>query len=82
MARMVRKQICIDDETDARLEALAKELGMSQGAVVRMALRRELGAADRHAAWKRSLERLEAWGALGPVEGGRTWTREDAYDDE
>lgn len=87
MGRMVRKQFCIDDELDAALAETAARLHVSQGEVVRRALRSEIerSAVDaRHAAWLRSKKRLEEWAALGPVPGGRgrTWTRDDLYDDD
>ncbi len=85
MGRMVRKQFCIDDELDAQLAETALKLGVSQGEVVRQALRHEFerGVVDaRRAAWERSKKRLLERAALGSVPGGRTWTREDAYDDD
>ncbi len=90
MPRMVRKQICIDEELDQALAERARSLGVSQGAVVRAALRRDIEGsqdAELKAAWTRvlgSMERLLAAGPSGPTnEGqGRGWTREDLYDND
>jgi hypothetical protein len=89
MARMVRKQICIDEELDHALAEEARRLGVSQGEVVRTALRRDMESSKRavaSAAWRRALDSMDGLLALGPSrpadEGGeRDWTREDLYDD-
>ena len=90
MARMVRKQICIDEELDQALAEKAHSLGVSQGEVVRAALRRDIEAskdAVAGAAWRRvlgSMDEALAAGPSGPVDQnrGRGWTRGDLYDNE
>ncbi len=85
MARMVRKQICIDEELDRALAEKAHRLGVSQGEVVRAALRRDIegiGDAVLAAQWQHVKQFLDERAAKGPLPGGRTWTRDDAYDDD
>jgi len=85
MARMVRKQICIDDELDRALAEKARRLGVSQGEVVRAALRRDIegiGDAVLEQGWQRVKQIFDERAAMGPVPGGRTWTRDDLYDDD
>jgi hypothetical protein len=85
MARMVRKQICIDDDIDRALAEKARTLGVSQGEVVRGALRRDLeGAGDPalETAYLWIDHILEARAAEGPLPGSRTWTRDEAHDDD
>lgn len=84
VARMVRKQICLEADLDRALAERARLLGVSQGEVVRSALRRELVSAredSRLRAWGKALAIMEERARLGPLPGGRTWTREDLYDD-
>ena len=85
MVRMVRKQICIDEELNRALAEKARRLGVSQGEVVREALRRDIeGASDSavEAAWGEIATVLDDRADKGPLPGSRTWTREDAHDDE
>lgn len=89
---MVRKQILLDAETDARLEALAAERGVSQSELVRESLaglmERARVTAERDAAWERldAAWRRASEEAAGRAEGGeglptqRGWTRDDLYD--
>lgn len=84
MARMVRKQICITDELDRRLSAMAESRGTSQSAIVRDALAAYAGAAD--AERQARIEAMERLLALGEVIGRRLppgWkplTREEAHE--
>jgi hypothetical protein len=88
MARAVRRQICLDKELDIALAEIARRLGVSQGEVVRAALRRyveEPRGTAAEAAWHRVLDSMGdafAAGPIGPVEetSGRGWTRSDLYD--
>ncbi|MBI5230950.1 MAG: type II toxin-antitoxin system VapB family antitoxin [Coriobacteriales bacterium] len=82
MGRMVRKQLYLDAEIDARLARAADERGVSQAEVVREALdeylaRLESGRGDTewlHEMW-RDADRY------GIGSGGRKWTRDELYDD-
>ncbi len=86
MARMVRKQLYLDDETDRRLVQRADLLGVSQAKLVRIAVDRYLEGWDDtvgERAWRDLKAALDEIWALGPVPGGggeRSWKREDLYD--
>jgi hypothetical protein len=83
MARMVRKQLYLDDKQDAELASRARELGVSQAEVVRRAVDRYL-ADERPAASDRAWEELEAMWAesdrRGVGSGGRRWTRDELHE--
>lgn len=89
MARMVRKQILLDEETDARLEALAHKRGVSQGEVVRRALADAYSAEEIRGRRDRAWDALErAWSRAAAAPSGctgpppeRGWTRDDLYDE-
>ena len=82
MARMTRKQIVLDDESEALLERMAKDRGVSQSQVVREALallgRNFVDAATRKEARARLMERFEnaePLGLTGP-DGRLLWDRD------
>lgn len=88
MSRMVRKQILLDEETEARLEELARERGVSQGEVVRRALADAYATEEARGRRDRARDALErAWSRAAAAPSGRTgpppergWTRDDLYD--
>ena len=84
MAQMIRKQIYIEPHQEQLLKKSAAETGMTEAEIVREAIElwskdeeRELHAQE---AWKKARAFIEDLIAQGPVEGGRTWKREDLYD--
>ncbi len=82
MARMVRKQICITDELDRRLEAMAASRHVSQSEIVRDALTTFVDQEDaqrqaRAEAMNRFLQLSKH--ARFPV-GWKPLTREEAHD--
>jgi hypothetical protein len=84
MARKVRKQIYIEAYQEEALKRQAAETGMSEAEIIRRAidnqtrlLRHPVGALE---AWEEEMAFIREWMAKGPVEGGRTWRREDLYD--
>ena len=84
MTRMVRKQICIDDELDHRLEAMAASRHVSQSAVVRDALTLYVDKADderqkRTEAMERFLRQAEEIGKRLPP-GWKPLSREEAHE--
>ncbi len=85
MTTMVRKQIYIEPRQDELLKQWAEEMGRTEADIVREALERWLRSEqhrqDADAAWAEELAFIEAWAAQGPVPGGRTWTREDLYEE-
>ena len=84
MARKVRKQIYIEVYQEEALKRQAAETGMSEAEIIRQAienqtrlLRHPVGALE---AWEEERAFIREWMAQGPVEGGRTWRRDDLYD--
>jgi hypothetical protein len=89
MARMVRKQIYIDEAQDKGLKALAASRGTTESSLIRSGVDAVLSgmvARSRDEAWA-DLERL--WAELddravrdGVKQAPRDWTREDLYEDD
>jgi metal-responsive CopG/Arc/MetJ family transcriptional regulator len=84
MSRMVRKQILVDDDLERSLETVAALEGISQGELIRRALREALSRREaeqeRQKAWDWLEGSMEARAAEVSVPGGRDWTREDLHD--
>jgi len=85
MARMVRKQVYITNEQQALLKRRAKALGVPEAEVVRrgIELAGQPGAAFRPdpKAWQELKKDMEKRGKLKVPQTGRTWTREDLYEE-
>jgi len=85
MTTMVRKQIYIEPRQDELLKQWAEETGRSEAEIFRHALDRWLASEQRRreaeAAWEEERAFIKAWAAQGPVTGGRTWTREELYEE-
>ncbi len=90
MGTKIRKEIYIEPEQDALLKRLAEDRGLSESEVIGEAIeicaqdenRQPIDHADRAAAWAQEREFILERIKMGPVPGGRTWKREDAYDRE
>lgn len=84
MVVMVRKQVYIAREQEARLKHRASALQASEAELIRAALDRYLDepAAEFYdpAAWPKEREYIRALIAKGPVAGGRSWTREELHE--
>jgi len=85
MARMVRKQIYLEPHQEQRLKTLSRLLQVSEAELIRRALdlylRQALEECQRLEAWQRLKTFAEWWMSQGPVPGGRTWTREELYEE-
>lgn len=91
MARMIRKQIVIDAEREKTLARLAKERGMSQSELIRLAIDEMVAAEEERAADEARKAEAHEWlmaffekGVhLGMVDenGKKTWTREELYEE-
>jgi hypothetical protein len=83
MARMVRKQLYLDETTDRELARRARALGVTQAEIVRRAVERYL-ADQRPEANDRAWEELEAMWAesdrRGVGSGGQRWTRDELHE--
>jgi hypothetical protein len=84
MTTKVRKQIYLDRVQVLQLKQLVSATGLSEAEIIRQSLNSRLNKATERprdlSAWERELRFIEQWIAKGPVEGGRTWKREDLYD--
>jgi hypothetical protein len=82
---MVRKQIYIEPRQDELLKKWAQQTGQSEAEILRQALdrwlEREQKRQEAEEAWDEVRTFAEAWAAQGPVPGGRTWTREELYEE-
>ncbi len=85
MSLMKRKQIYLGADQDRRLRAMARRQGKTESELIREGVDRILTApplpARDRAAWKKELAFMDQLTKLGPVEGKRTWTREELYDE-
>ena len=85
MSVMVRKQIYIEPRQDRLLKQWADETGKSEAEILRQALDRWLESEQQRreaqAAWEEERRFIESRIAEGPVPGGRTWTREELYEE-
>ena len=85
MTTMVRKQVYIEPRQDELLKRWARESGKSEAEIVRQALGRWLAGEERRrkaeAAWEEERAFIESRIAEGPVDGRRTWTREELYEE-
>ncbi len=90
MARMVRKQVYIEARQEALLKRRAKELGVSEAEVVRRGIDQvalvpavELKAwgPERGRLWEELRTDMEERSKLQVPQTGRSWTREELYDE-
>lgn len=84
MSTMIRKQIYIEPEQEAQLKQLASRTGLAEAELIRQAIDQYVATARRLPrnlkVWEEEKRYIEALMAQGPVEGERTWRREDLYD--
>ena len=87
MAQMIRKQVYIEPRQDASLKRLARAKGVTEAEIIRRAIDREtssvsipIGQPDS-AAWEEARAFIHTLIAQGPVSGGRTWSREELYEE-
>jgi hypothetical protein len=82
---MVRKQVYIEPQQDRLLKEWAAETGRTEAQIVREALDHWMASEQQRreaeGAWQEVLGFAEEWAAQGPVPGGRTWTREELYEE-
>ena len=85
MTPMVRKQIYIEPRQDEMLKKWAEETGKTEAEIFRQALDRwiagEQQRREAEAVWEQVLAFVEERAAQGLVPGGRTWTREELYEE-
>lgn len=83
MARMIRKQIYIEQEQENILKKRARVLRKAESELVReginMILLRQYALKDSNA-WEKERMFIQSLIEKGPAKGKRQWTREDLYD--
>ena len=84
MAKMVRKQLYITHAQERALKRIVRESGVTEAEVIRRALEShsQAGLPQHHdpRAWEDERAFIREWIGQGPVEGGRTWRREDLHE--
>jgi hypothetical protein len=84
MAKMVRKQVYLEDAQERRLKARAREFDVPESVMIReglaVVLRRQPLVRDARA-WKAEMGFIARRAARAVPSGKRTWLREDLYDD-
>ena len=81
---MVRKQIYLEAEQDARLKKFAQETGQSEAKIIRQALDRHAMETPpkrtKHQAWEIERAYIEQLMQQTPADATRTWTRDELYE--
>jgi hypothetical protein len=81
MARMVRKQVYIEERHDRLLKERAKKYRVTEAELIRRAIDRELAAtAPDPAAWEELKRRIERYRKKAPRAHALPWTRDDLHD--
>lgn len=85
MVRMIRKQVYIDDRRQALLKRKARELGVSEAELIRRGIDLATSGAEAGyvdlSAWEEMKDFLEKRRRMKVPQTGRSWTREELYDD-
>ena len=88
MTSMIRKQVYIEPRQDALLKRLAQTYKLSEAELIRQAIDRQLGTGlgpelpPDPDAWEQAYQFMLELQARGPIAGqGRTWKREDLYEE-
>ena len=84
MGRMIRKQIYIDSDQDDLLKRRAKELGISEAALIRRCIDETASRpteSERKKAWQEALAFMEERAKMRVPQTGRTWTRDELYEE-
>ncbi len=85
MGRMVRKQVYIQPEQEEMLKRRARELGLSEAALIRQGIDEVAGrgrsASERERAWRELLDSMKERAKMRVPQTGRTWTRDELYEE-
>jgi hypothetical protein len=83
MSRMVRKQVYISEEQQAALRQRAKELGVTESALIRRGLDYAAGPGggqpDGERAWQDALAFMRERARIEAAQRQRGWTREELH---
>jgi tRNA-dihydrouridine synthase len=84
-AVMVRRQVYLKPRQDLQIKHLAAERSTTEADVIREAIDMLLSEVTRQKraqkAWDETLAFMEERYAQGAVSGGRTWTRDELYEE-
>jgi len=82
MARMVRKQVYIEERQERQLKRRARELGVSEAALIRQGIDR-IGSTSllpgRGEAWRAAKSFIRQRMKMRVTQTGRAWKREELY---
>ena len=85
MGRMIRKQVYIEPEQEELLKRRSKELGISEAALIRQAIDLLDAAGGKspaaRQAWEEPKRVIQERMQLRVPQTGRTWTREEIYEE-
>ncbi len=85
MSAMIRKQVYIEPRQDELLKQWTAETSMTEAEIIRQAIDLWEGSEARkrraQEAWQQARAFIEELIVQGPVPGGRTWTREEIYEE-
>jgi hypothetical protein len=88
VARMIRKQVYIQERQQAILRRVARKLGVSEATVVRQAIEGQFDAGETRypapdaRAWEKVLRSMRSAQRAGQHRArARKWKREDLYED-
>ena len=86
MARMVRKQVYIREDQDLRLKRAAKELRVTESELIRRGVDHATASALKGPrdpeAWAELMEFVKKRAEMQVPQTGRSWTRDELYEDD
>ena len=83
MARMLRKQIYINQEQDTQLKRLSRQSGESEAELIRQAIDNQVKTISLKRdflAWQDEAKYIKKLINQAEVVGGRSWTREELHE--
>ncbi|HLF09182.1 MAG TPA: ribbon-helix-helix domain-containing protein [Dehalococcoidia bacterium] len=84
MAKMIRKQVYIEPEQEVMLKRRSRELGVSEAELIRRGIeevaRARVSLFDPKS-WEEALEFMKARAKIEVPQTGRTWTRDELYEE-
>lgn len=85
MSQLVRKQVYIEPRHETILKRATAETGLSEAEIIRQAIDLwQEQVVERQRArqlWAKEKAFIQSWAAQGPAPGGRSWTRDELYDE-
>jgi len=85
MTRMIRKQVYIKPVQDKMLKERAEQLGVTESELIRRGVDQATAvvkAPRDPKAWEEALAFMKQRGKMRVPQTGRTWTRDELYEDD